>query len=370
MRDHPPTIDAEPRLHQSWMDNVRVALIAGVIVVHSATGYVTDIAGWYYDDEMTSSEVWSAVRDIPVLLGGVFGLTPMFFIAGCLSVRSLARRGRAGLVRARIVRLGGPLLLFILVIHPIANYLGNLHQESFGFLHYVRNTEVSVTWFVAALLVYSMVFAAVPRRLAAFAPVLRPRVLVGIALACGFLSFALWLVVPLDSRILLNGRVGEWPLGLVVFAMGVFAANARWLDHISAGTQRRVRWAALVGFGALLALLVAASLGDDDVATRADVPTFLFAMVMGWVAVAFTVWFVSWIRHRWPTRGPLLAKAGRGSYATYVIHPLALVLTMLAMRPVPLVPEVKFVVVAALAIPICFTIGYAVTRVPGINKVV
>ena len=34
-----------------WVDSLRVLLIAGVIVVHTATGYILDIAGWYYEDE-------------------------------------------------------------------------------------------------------------------------------------------------------------------------------------------------------------------------------------------------------------------------------------------------------------------------------
>ncbi len=36
---------------------------------------------------------------------------------------------------------------------------------------------------------------------------------------------------------------------------------------------------------------------------------------------------------------------------------------------VALAPEIKFVLVAAAGVAVCFTAGYALTRVPGISKV-
>lgn len=49
-----------------------------------------------------------------------------------------------------------------------------------------------------------------------------------------------------------------------------------------------------------------------------------------------------------------MTKAGRGSYATYVVHPVVLVAVMLAFRLVPLGPEVKFVLVAVVTSSVCF----------------
>lgn len=45
------------RQHEQWVDNLRVILIAGVIVVHVATAYLVDIP-WYYDDELSATGVW------------------------------------------------------------------------------------------------------------------------------------------------------------------------------------------------------------------------------------------------------------------------------------------------------------------------
>jgi len=44
------------RPREQWVDNLRVAVIAAVIVAHTATAYVVDIP-WYYGDERTTSGV-------------------------------------------------------------------------------------------------------------------------------------------------------------------------------------------------------------------------------------------------------------------------------------------------------------------------
>ncbi|HET9256742.1 MAG TPA: hypothetical protein VFO16_16305, partial [Pseudonocardiaceae bacterium] len=85
--------------------------------------------------------------------------------------------------------------------------------------------------------------------------------------------------------------------------------------------------------------------------------------------VSGTLWFISWLRGRWPSHGPLLGKAAQASYATYVIHPLVLTTVMVAFASVALAPEIKFVLVATAGVAACFAAGYALTRVPGISKV-
>jgi len=294
-----------------WVDTLRVVLISGVIVVHTATGYVTDFAGYYYDDERVTNSVVSVAIALPALMGGIFGLGPLFVVAGWFSVRSLEHRGPAGFAGGRLLRLGVPLVFFLLVVNPLADYLGNRwEQDATSFVGYLAETEFSVMWFVVALLVCSLGYAAVR----SVRPVtrLRPRpgqralVVGGLVIAVG--SLLVWQFTTLLDTHLLNVRVSAWTQALVLFALGV--------------------------------------------------------------SVAFTMWCLAWLRRRWPAHGPTMAKAGRASYATYLLHPVVLVSVMLAFRAVPLVAELKFVVVSVVAVPFCFAVGYVVTRLPGVGRVV
>ena len=95
----------------------------------------------------------------------------------------------------------------------------------------------------------------------------------------------------------------------------------------------------------------------------------LRVVLYGVASVAVTVWFTALIRARWAGDGPLRARAGRASYATYVLHPLLLTAIMVLFASLALAPELKFLVVAVVAVPVCFLAGWAATRVPAISNV-
>jgi hypothetical protein len=354
------------------VDNVRILVIAGVIVVHTATAYVLDLAAWYYDDELAAAGVWSVPLTPVAGFGALFALGPLFFLAGWFSVRSLARRGPGGFARTRLVRLGVPLVLFIALVEPLTDYLGNVWDEPYGLAHYVVTTEVSVLWFAAALLVISLLFA-VSARLRPVPGPPRPLgwgILVLAAATIAVSSFVVWLVLPLNREMFLNLRVAQWPQGAVLFGLGVMAARAGWLVDLD---RRFVHRLGGLTIGATLALFtvlgVQLATGADEIETRGDVPTVLFALCYGPVAVGFTLWFVAFARRRWPDHGPLVGVASRASYATYFSHPLTLTTLMVAFAAVPLGPALKFPLVAALAVPLCFGVGYVLIRLPGASKI-
>jgi hypothetical protein len=148
------------------------------------------------------------------------------------------------------------------------------------------------------------------------------------------------------------------------------AARVGWLAEPDRRFIHRLGVSTVVATLALFTVLgLQLAAGADEVVTRGDWPTALFALFYGVVSVGFTLWFVAFAQRRWRDHGPLVGEASRASYATYFIHPLALTALMVAFAVVPLGPAVKFVVVAALAVPICFTVGYALTRLPGASRI-
>ena len=209
--------------HELWVDNLRVLVIAGVIVVHTATGYVLDIAGWYYDDERSTSGVWSALLAPPGRLrravragttlpdrGLVLRSVPRS--EGTRRVRTLQApptRRAAGPVRRRrqsTHRLPGRPHGRIAQLHLLPAH----HRV---IRHVVRRRAV----------VFSLVYAAWEElRPTAISPQpLRPGVLVVAILTIAVSSFVVWLVWPLDGEMFLNLRVPQWPQGAVLFALGV-----------------------------------------------------------------------------------------------------------------------------------------------------
>lgn len=363
------------RQREQWVDTLRVVLISGVIVVHTATAYVTDFAGYYYDDERVTDTAASIAFALPALMGGIFGLGPLFVVAGWFSVRSLARRGPAGFVGSRLLRLGVPLVFFVLLVNPLADYLGNRWEEdATTFLGYLADTEFSIMWFVAALLVSSLGYAALRSILPVTGSRPRPsmRSLAVAASVIGAGSLAVWQFTTLLDTDLRNVRVSAWTQAVVLFALGVMAAEAGGDGRLSRHAERRLGLVTLAGVGLTLALVTYAGARDrlDMTLGGLNWASVSFAVLYGVVSVAFALWCLTWFRRRRPAHGALMARAGRGSYATYVLHPVVLVSVMLAFRVVPLSAEFKFVVVSLVGVPVCFAVGYAVTRLPAVGRVV
>jgi hypothetical protein len=75
----PHEIPAEPGQRERWADNLRVLVIAAVVVFHTAMAYLGGSA-WYYMDR-TTSKVWSTVA-LPAGLIADFALGPLFLVAG------------------------------------------------------------------------------------------------------------------------------------------------------------------------------------------------------------------------------------------------------------------------------------------------
>ena len=232
-----------------------------------------------------------------------------------------------------------------------------------------------VMWFVAALLAFSLAYALL-RRLHA-PPVARrwsgAQVMVAAAVLISVTVFLVSRWSPLDATsTVLNLMWASWPQGAGLFALGVWAGEAGSLGDLTAWAPR-LGWTALAATALLAAMVVYEKTRGQAAATSAlhgaGWPIMLGMVLYGIASVAVTVWFTELIRARWSGDGPLRARAGRASYATYVLHPLLLTAIMVLFASLALAPELKFLVVAVVAVPVCFLAGYAATRVPAISAV-
>jgi fucose 4-O-acetylase-like acetyltransferase len=364
-------VPAGPGQRERWADNLRVLVIAVVVVWHTATAYLGD-SNWYYVDRATS-KAW-ATAFFPASVISLFALGPLFLVAGWFSARSLAHKGAGAFARARLLRLGVPLIVFIFVINPLAAYLGalgqGLHPDLADYLGGVY--AAGPMWFVAALLVFSLAYALL--RSVHPAPVARRwsgvQVMVAAAVLIAVATFVVWhRWPPYDGSTFWDLRWQSWPQGAVLFALGVWAGEAGSLEDLTAWV-RRLGWTALAAAAVFVALGVyEQARGQLDSALHSVGWAIMLGVVLfGIVSVAVTVWFTALIRARWSGDGPLLARAGRASYATYFLHPVLLTAIMVLFASLALAPELKFLVVAVVAVPACFVAGYAATRVPSISR--
>src|SRR5215207_2887436 len=118
----------EPQRHRSprivAIDNLKSLLVAWIIANHAVVGY-TAIGGWPYD-EVNETTLPPPVEYVLTLVLGptaLFVIGTFFFLAGLFAPVELSHHGRSHFVKTRIVRLGLPWLIFMLLIWPFFMWL-------------------------------------------------------------------------------------------------------------------------------------------------------------------------------------------------------------------------------------------------------
>jgi hypothetical protein len=148
----------------AYLDDLKVALVVGVIAVHTAVTYGLD-GSWYLESYDKLPDAVAVAAAIVLGTGWLFGLGLFFMIAGRLSAPSLERKGPGRFVRDRLVRLGIPLAGYTLLVSPFLEYVdhrwnGGGEQALWPFVReQVWHLAPGPTWFLEALLVFSLAYA-------------------------------------------------------------------------------------------------------------------------------------------------------------------------------------------------------------------
>lgn len=381
-------VDADPdarpadrpgRARQVWADNLKVVLVIGVIVAHVTIAW-TGVGNWVFTEGPVREPLFSLL--VLASSGSLFGLAVFFLVAGMFTPRSLDRKGPRRFVTDRVLRLGVPLLVFIVLVAPFVEWADPERAGwDRGFVAYTVEVvwwawpeppSWGPTWFLAVLLLFSLVYAAgrtlVPMR--GDARPLRRRHLVAVAAAVAVVSWLVRIEIPVGDEVarLALGQAPAWVTG---FALGVVGAERGWLDPVP---PAMARWARRVGVGAFAA---AAVVIGTTAALDADIDAFagngtwqslVLAGIEGALVVSMPLWLVDLFRRRFGRQSRLGAEASRAAFAAFVVHQIVLVGLVLASHEVVWPPEAKWLVVSILGVAASFGVGALLTRIPGVGR--
>lgn len=87
------------------------------------------------------------------------------------------------------------------------------------------------------------------------------------------------------------------------------------------------------------------------------------------MCVAMSITVLAWFRDRLNRQGQLTRAMSGASYAVYVLHPLLIVPLAIALSGLHVSLVLKFVMVAPLAVVLCFAVGYTVRRLPLVRNI-
>ncbi|HTH50102.1 MAG TPA: acyltransferase [Candidatus Limnocylindria bacterium] len=369
----------------AWVDNLRTTMVLLVVNMHACVTY-SHVGSWYINE---SPEPDLAVK-MPFLFwqGHLqsFFMGLLFFLAGVFAPGACQRRGPGGFVRERLLRLGAPALLYMVLIHPFMVYV-LLRQPDWPpslqlYGRYLTSSRVlsgsGPLWFAIALLLFSAVFAAWrtfrPAPANVETPPPRGRAVFGFALLLVSATFALRLWWPIDSS-LFNMQLCFFAQYIAAFAVGVYAGRHGWLDAFaSSSLPARAGWVALVGGPVLL--LTVLVLGDR--AKPGDFTVFKG----GWHPQAFglAAWeqltglglalgALALFRRRVNFDGPGARWLSQHSFGVYVLHAPVLVALTPLLRPLPGGPFVKVPLLTVLGLVASYGLAWLARLVPGLRRI-
>lgn len=369
----PAATSAGPRM--VYLDNLRILLTVLVVLHHVALTY-GNLPLWYYSEPAQDPSGFAL--DVLIMVNQMFFMGFFFLISGFFTPGSYDRKGGRRFLRGRLARLGIPLLAFLLVLRPMVNFGGlapmrEMAAETGGslpyWLYYLMSWDPGPMWFVEVLLVFALAYALIRRVRGnaateiAPAPVRAP----GLAGIAGFVAVlalttyvwrflvplgAYWPVVGLPSPAYLPQYVLLFTVGAVAYRRGWLAALPR--------TAGRLGFAAA---GVALVVLLAASAASG--AAHPLVQAVSEAVFSTGVIAGLVVLF----RERFNRQGAAGRFLSEQAYAVYFIHPLVVVALGYAFSWLGAIAVVKFVIVGALAVPLCWAAAYAVRSLPHAKRV-
>lgn len=371
-----PTAPAARRRH-AYVDNLKVVLVTGVIVGHATLAW-TGVGVWVFDEPRVREPLLSILILVAVI-GSLFAIPLFFMLAGAFTPGSLERKGPSRFLAERAVRLGLPMLFYILFLSPLVEYVDPDNAGwTGGFARFVPfiwwPPAPGPTWFLGVLLVFSLVYALYrtlrPRRPTPAAP---PRIgqLAAAAAILAVATYLVRLVVPLGVEVwrLALGQAPAWVAG---FALGTMGAERGWFSPLHppiARLCRRAAWTATLACAAFVGAGMAAGADIDSYAGGGTWQSLLIAGAEGVIVVSMSLWLIDLFRRRFDRQGPTARRAGRAAYPAFVLHQVVLVGLVLLTRLLPWPPEIEYLSAALAGVVISFGLGALLLRVPGLRVV-
>jgi surface polysaccharide O-acyltransferase-like enzyme len=375
-----------------YLDNLRMVVITLVVVMHVAIMYGAE-GNWNYYE---AGEKDTVVYLITMLLGGIgtaFVMGLLFLIAGFFTPCAYDRKGAGRFLVDRFKRLGLPLLFYGLVILPIISYLLDLHagfQGSLGqwLVDYVRGLQSFAdgpVWFLSELLIFSIVYTLwrwLTERASPRAQTDRPGetnppgnwAIAAFALGLGVVTFVvrIWALVGVYFEPW-HLEYAHAPQYIALFVVGLVAYRRNWLETFTEAQARPWRWIALIFILLLPALVVAAGALtgklDERGAGGLNWLSLAYSLWEGFICVSMAIVVLAWFRKRFDHQSRLAKVMSDNCFAVYILHPLIIVPLALALSGIQVNLGLKFILVAPLAVTLCYLAAYLIRKVPFVRSI-
>jgi len=327
------------RIH--YIDTLKTAITFLVVAHHAGQAYGNTGGVWLVSDSPQLSFLPSFFFFNAAYMMGFF-----FFVSGYFMYFSVAKKSTALFLKDRFRRLGVPLLFFtFLIFLPLHYLLSESKANYFAFMYdyYMHKPPLAVghLWFVASLLVYTLLFLVFKKRILASKPLpfasWAPIVFI---LVLAIINYFVWQTYPIDhwETWLIPIEVAHLPQYFSLFLLGVIANKNKWLDQITMPVG-------LLYLGIGVLLFTSRSLVPDSID-----PLFAEAIIETALCVGMVLGCVVLFRKFLNFSNSVLQFFSACSFGIYLFHLLLVIVFQLVLKDIEIPTLFKFVLVSLLGI--------------------
>ena len=368
-----------------FFDQIRALMIALVIAIHVVPLAFT--SGWIGVRVPTTGSpdaFFGVAGGFFAYFCNTFFMCMLFLISGYFVPRSVHKKGIARYLKDRLLRIGVPFLVGLLLINNASVLLGRLSPSS-PLAELSWNTlpfnSIMALWFLVVLFVFDLLYCTwVSLRGNRFTvdnsvstPQMRSWIISAVVL--GILEVVmlnqkdLWGAL---SRSQLNG-LGAQGMHIFTYAflffLGCKASFHQWLERLD--SHLVVRWFRFSLALALCFLAIALVLTfNGSMSSQYDKLVLLGALLNPFIGWGIIAYLLLWFQHNEHRCGQWLATAGVDSFGAYVIHSLVLVIVLTTIGFIGLNHWLVALATSALGISISFGISHQLRRIPFVARVI
>lgn len=388
--------------HLVFIDYLRSFLVILVVLHHLALIYGGVPPFYYHDLKPVPPYVDPLAYQVAlifVFFNQAWFMGAFFLLSGYFTPGSFERKGISTFLKTRFLRLGIPILLFIFILGPISSIgywlmppalTGITSQLSFitWIFTYPYLLSLGPLWFCAILLFFNIGYAAwrklrgneISTSLKETSPITYFRIGAFILLLA-VLNYLLRIIVPIGQSIGLSffsfPTIAYLPQYLSFFILGTIASKYDWFRTLP-------RSIGIAGF--LIAILASfflfplafSGLWFSVELTEHLVNAFgygswqsaVYALWDSIFAVGMVIFMITLFRSFFTKQGKLGTFLSQNSYAVYIFHIPIVVILAIALRGIDLNPFLKFIMVSAIGIPLCFFIAFFVRKIPRVSNII
>jgi surface polysaccharide O-acyltransferase-like enzyme len=365
-----------------YLDHIKVVMTILVILHHAVVTYGGP-GNWYYRQpahgDATLIPMTLFVSTYQSFFMGLFFLLSAYFIEP-----SLKRKGTSAFLKDRLKRLGIPLIFYSFILSPVLNFMiyryGDKQPATFiqflgGYNDWI---DVGVLWFVAALLLFTLIFVALDNlKLTgnrSITQLNRGYILLFTA-GLGLVTFIVRLVFPV-GRVLhpVGFQLGHFTQYIALFTIGILARRGNLAENLNLRMAKGFVWLAVFMLFVIFPLLF-----YIKTVTNAPIANFnggmnlealLYSFYEQIIGISIVVALTGISKYKWNLPSKFLSTLSRNTFAVYIFHPLVLIGLSLLVSGWMVNPVIKLAIVAPCAVTGSFLLAALIVKIPVINKIV